>query len=416
MRNCTPTSETAARAAALPAAFNSTALDTVHLQAATGINATYTSNVCNSFLTGSNGAQRLIEIVQYLLDANLTVVLQNTNAYAAEVAPEIWLSRWVDFAITLADIDSPLLVFDLMNTTGSPMKMQSMGGRPGLSELYRSVIPAIDSILPNVNYFVEGENGDDFSSASTYFKNLQTLPWVDRVVAFSSNNPLISLAANVSAGLTYLATDGVCLTADKCHQFQTALAFPLSLNVSGTNSSILSDNSWFVEANDVRVLKDILGNLQQVGLRPWYLQRSAYNPLPGPAITPSTSTEAAQFSDQACLVGITITNVDNKSTTPVTAAMQLQITNTQDTTLFPPWQLDISGPSLSSLVYAFESDSTVSKPGAINVTFATYHDALWPRGINSINTTVVASFMPPVSQNFTTAVNNQVCLTTVYIT
>lgn len=405
VRPCLSSTAEEVIAAAMPPGYNASGLP-YQLSTVSGVSVNYSSETCNSFLSNSSGKDRLLKVVETLLANNLTVVLQNTDAYAAEIAPPAWLFRWVDLAVSLVEMDSPNLSLDLVNTAGSPLQWQSVSGRPGLSELYRSILPALDNLLPRTNFFVEGVNGDDFSDGTNYFKNLQTLPWQNKVVALASKDPL-GTASNLTASLTYLADPGVCLTADKCHQYQVAVSLPTATNRSD-NASLLSTTSWYFAAEDISAVQAGVLNLTDIGLRPWFYPRSGYSPGTSYPIQGSTSVEAAGFTDKACSVNVTILAADIAAAN-TNAAMQLQMSNLQDTTLFPPWQLDIFSDAISSLVYNFEGEVVPSQAGHVSLTFTEYWQVLWPQALNTLNTSVILDMQQPLTNNITVSLNSQNC-------
>lgn len=413
---CTPINETDLRQSVLASNISALTVTAVGLPVINGIDLNITSPVCNDFDAGTYGKERLIYLVRAMLQTGVRVVLQNTDAYAAQVSPNLWLLSWVDFAgdlqTNLGNL-TDMLVLDLINTINSPMQWNSISNRPGLSELYRTALPALYPLLPTSSYLVEGVNGSDFQTGDFYFKNLLTEPWAFQVVPFAFNDPFGTLT-NLTASLEYVQSPGICLTADKCQSLEYAVQIPyVSENYTMDQTGVLTTDSWILGQDPSYITADGVQPLNALGLRPWYFPRTAYSPIVVPQITPGSSVEAAQFTDSACTAVVTVSSFDGNSSFPTNAVLNVQFTNLQATTLFPPWQADFVDPSITGLVYNFDGTKLISKSGQISISYSEYHTVLWPAAINSVNTTVILEVLPPVLTNLTISTNNLTCSTSV---
>lgn len=416
--DCTPINETALRQSVLATNVSALTVTAVGLPVINGVTRNISSPVCNDFDAGTYGKERLIYLVRALLQTGVRVVLQNTDAYAAQISPNLWLLSWVDLA---GDLQTNLgnltdtLVLDLINTINSPMQWNSVSDRPGLSELYRTALPALYPLLPTSSYLVQGVNGSDFITGEFFFKNLLTEPWAFQVVPFAFNDPFNTLT-NLTESLDYVQSPGICLTADKCQSLQYVVQIPfVSENYTMEQTGILSSDSWILGQDPSYITPDGVQPFNALGLRPWYYPRSAYSRIVVPQITPGTSVESAQFTDSACTAVVTVSNFDAESSFPTNAVLNVQFTNLQATTLFPPWQADFVDPSITGLVHTFDGTELISKSGQISISYDEYYTVLWPAAINSVNTTLILEVLPPVLTNLTVSTNNLICSTTVIL-
>ena len=414
--SCSPTNNTKLRASVLPANVSAITVTAVGLPVINGVPLNITTNTCNDFDAGSYGKERFLYLVRAMVQTGVRVVLQNTDAYAAQVAPNQWLLRWVDLAadlqIVLGDM-TDMIVVDLLSAVKSPMQWVSVASRPGLSELYRTALPTLYPLLPNSVYFVEGVNGSDFSDSDFYFKNLLTEPWEFQVVPFAANDPFDTLN-NLTSSLEYIGSPGICLTLDNCQSLQYAVQIPrVDPDFTMEETGILSSDTWIINQDPSIITADSIQPLNSLGLRPWYYPRSGYSPIVVPAITPGTSVEAAEFTSSACSTVVTVKDYDPSSLFPTNAVLDIQLTNLQATTLFPPWVMDIQDQSISGLVYNFDGSLLKSTDSMVSISFAEYYSVLWPAAINSFNTTVILQVSPPILTNLTISTNGQACSTIV---
>ena len=81
----------------------------------------------------------------------------------------------------------------------------------------------------------------------------------------------------------------------------------------------------------------------------------------------------------------------------------------QQSTVFPPWELDIIDPSISDFIFGFDGSIITNKNGQIGLSLNDFWNVLWPNAINSFETTMIVQLQPPIMNNLTVSVNGQFC-------
>ena len=408
---CAPTDVVSLKRGLLPMdmALNDTVIMSYSLPKISGIYYDLADALCNDFDAGVDGEDRFIYMIRVMLTSGARVVLRNQDAFAAMIDPDDFFLRWVHLAgnlnIVLGALTSRLVV-DIIDTSISPMQWISASGVPGLSEIYRAILPVLYPLLEQSQYFIEGVGGSDFESGNFYFKNLLTEPWAMSVVPFSSNLPFQSLD-NLSSSLTYVSDPGICLTAESCQALEYVVEITHS-NFSDMSTPVLTSTSWILADDPTRLSADAAANLNRFGLVPWYTPRSGYNPLSVPTVQGTTAVEAAV--EENCTVIIRLSDYDANSVLPFTAVASLAITNGLPTTVFPPWTLNITDPAIQSLIFNFDGEPSLSS-NSISLTFPNTWDVLWPAYINTVEKLIVMQLAPldPVLSNTTVSIDDKLC-------
>lgn len=411
VRECNATAEADFRASLLPPDFDPITLAGMPLPQPLGIVTNSTKiPACNWYFADINGLQRFLSLVRVFLQNGLDVVLQNTDTALILDDPSAWVTRWVELSTHLVDLQilsGRLHISPLKAEGAAQLQWASQNGNPGLTDIYRTVFPAIDQLLPEVLYLIEGVGGNDFTGATPLLQQTQSSPRNGRVIPVAAD---LAGLTNATTQFEYLAKDGVCLTASLC-TFYT-LASTTRLPIDPAYIPFLRNSTWFAEAIDpVDFSWAEVANLTVIGLRPWYSPQSAYNRLPGEAIRAVVGQQSSGFSDYPCNATVTLSEVS--SGFPATALLSVTVTNLKDVTLTPPYELQVNSTSLQQGIQAFGISNYRAGSGSITGTLNNYYDILWPRGKNSVTALFVVQLGATTLTNITVGAAGLVCSTVV---
>lgn len=408
VRECNATTEEDFRATLLPPDFDPIVLAGLPLPEPLGIVPDSSIiPVCNWYLSEIKGLERFLSIVRVFLQNGLVVVLQNTDGFGAIDNPTAWITNWVKLSTQLVDLrenlSGRLFLSPLNNTDIQQVQWDSQSNNAGLTDLYRTLLPAIDNVLPTVNYLLEGAGGYDFSQARPLLQQTQSSPRNGRIVPLADS---LSSITNLTTQYEYMQNDGVCLTADLCTYYN--LATVTTLPYAAEYQGFLLNGTWYAQLQDSAAPSWAeVANMTRIGLRPWYSPRSAYNPLPGEPLRAVVGAQAAPYTDFPCRADYAVYDVSDSF--PATGVLSVNVTNLKDVTVTPPYEVQVASSSLQQALQVFGASQLAYSQGLVTATLDQYYDILWPAGKNMISLNFIVQLTDAALQNVTISVGGLLC-------
>ena len=278
------------------------------------------------------------------------------------------------------------LVTGLESTAGiviDPLKastllFESTSNRPGLSDLYLTVLDAIDTVAPDIaGYLLEVP--DQISISPSFLQTLDSKTYAGSVLFARNSSDVIDNSVTID------------LNDDSVDRF--------------INESFSTSSGWIwnsrVDIDDATLLVD-------VGLKPWFLP-------PSPNRTASyaevVSNEPLQVAPALCQVGVNslASGISNDSG-PI-AAIEFVVKNTADTTIFPPWRFDVVNENVTGIAQSYGLTGTSLVSGMFSGHADRYWQTLWPTGSNNQTVQLVLN-VESVPISFKTMLNGDPCDTT----
>ena len=356
---------------------------------------------CNAFAEGLAWPQQLGEVVSLIERNGMLALLQDTDGGLAVRDPTTWLTDWAQVGAALHGKSSnrTLLSFvghDPASQTQGGMTWRS-AGMPGLGELVFAGMRTVSRILTDVQFVVEGVDGDDFEDSDTFFRGALGAGFSSDLVIYSSGLP-----QQDSEQFLKLGTTGFCLTQASC-QLLPLVQVLEPLEGNGTSPSN-STRGWFARlADPTNVTLDEVKSLTAEGLQPWFKAQTAYNYIPGPIVGSAAEVQSAETT--ACNVTVGVVAESDPGPPSHTMGLQLTVTNLLPTTIQPPWDLGLIWPDLTQVVkaYGFSALTSGATSGSVNLTNDGVADTLWPLAHGSVQKLVVLN---AASTNVSTLVIN----------
>ena len=411
VRQCNATDENDFRMQLLPPDFPAYQLSAVSLLEPLGIvrNSTVVPS-CNWYLKGVTGLQLFFDIVGVFLDNGLDVILQNIDTSLVKTNANAWITNWVELSTYFANMPATsgtVFISPLQLKEAGEFQWASQNGVPGLTELYKTVLSAIDVVLPNVVYVIEGVQGNDFMSASTFLQQTISSARNGRIVPLADT---IDAVANFSGQFGYLTDEGICLTAGRCQTYTLAAVVQ---TVSSAYDVFLGNSTWVAVLNDPTDPSwESIMNLTSIGLRPWFAARSAYNPLPGQPVRAVVEQQSATFGEYSC--NATVKFLETGSDTyPANSVVSVTVANLKDVSVEPPYDIQVNSSNIQSALQVFGGLQLRSALGSYTSSLQEYHNILWPLGQNSISQVSIVQLSGPLVSNVTVSVAGLPCFTVV---
>ena len=410
VRRCSATTDADFRQQLVPPGYPVITLNGVALPTVLGVVANSTKiPSCNWYLGGVEGVDLFIDIIRVLLTNRLDVVVQNTDTDLVVADPNGWIAQWVSLSATLSALPATsgqLYVSPLLTRGADQIQWTSQNSVPGLQDLYQTLFYAVDQVLPNTLYFVEGLNGSDFTDSTTLLRQTQSTTRNRRVVPLADT---LQGLTNFTSQFGFLETQGVCI--GTCETYELAAVVD-TLGTSNGSSMFLSNSTWFALSERPQNLTwDEVSYLSGIGLKPWYSPRSAYSPLPGQLPRATLGAQSAEYTDTPCSVEVTLQA--QSDSVPSTAVVMLNVTNDKTVSVTPPYEIQFNSSSIQAGLQALGASTLRSSFGSVTLTLGEYHDILWPNSTNSVSLFVVSQLVSANVSDASVSLAGLVCTTTV---
>ena len=402
IRTCQVTSQAVIRQSVLPPGFDSQVLIGKQLPQIVGT----TTGVCNAYLSRFQGVDRLIQAVNMTLLNDMNVILENTDGDIALSDPAGWILSWVQLAVrvSLLGANRSVLVSPLDTTMAQGLQWASHANLPGINDLFKTVLAALDPVLPHTVLLLGGQEGDDFTDASTFLQQTLSTDRSSRIVPYAIGDPLANITGFEERFL-YLGDRGVCLTQDTCRRYELAMDVHAGVNV--TNITAVSGSSWVAEAADPTDLTwGEVANLVSIGLVPWYSPPSAYNIQPAPAFS-IVVAEGVDYTAYPCVASLAVSHIGTVQ--PYNAVLNVLVRNTRYETLIPPYQIGVMSSTIQGVVGVLGQRNFTAGTGSTNITMSNYFDVLFPNATNAAEIVVVAQLNSSTIGAFDVSVAGKKC-------
>ena len=188
IRTCQVTSQAVIRQSVLPPGFDTQTVIGKQLPQIVGT----TTGVCNAYLAGFHGVDRLIQAVNMTLINGMNVILENTDGDIALSDPAGWILSWVQLAtrLSLLEANQSVLISPLDTTSAPGLQWASHDNLPGINDLFKTVLAALNPLLPHTVLLLGGQKGDDFTDASTFLQQTLSTNRGPRIVPYAIGDPL----------------------------------------------------------------------------------------------------------------------------------------------------------------------------------------------------------------------------------
>ena len=329
---------------------------------------------CNDYLSTNSTLDRFYFVVDYLARNGFYVVLQNLDTDLATTQPELWVTRMVYLVTGLRSTAG--IVIDPLKASSLPF--ESTSNRPGLSDLYLTVLDAIDAVVPDISGYLL-EVPDQIGISPAFLQTLDSKPYSSLILFAQKSGDMInnSVTLDLNEG-----------------------SFDLFINESfSTSSGWLWDSR--VDASDAARLVD-------VDLKPWFLPPS---PNRTASYSEVVSNEPLQIAPALCQVGVSVMEFGISDDNGPIAIVELVVKNTADTTVFPPWRFDLVNKNITGVAQSYGLTGTSLVSGMFSGHADRYWQTLWPTGSNNQTVQLVLN-VESVPISFKTMLNGDPCDTT----
>ena len=341
------------------------------------------SSTCNAVINTQSTVLRLLNIVQFLSDNQIYILLQNADRSLPITDSEEWIRQW-SYLVSLLQPYSPYLLIEPLTWGALPADNQGLldwvsgEGRPGLGELYTALMDAVTRV-DNSSLFMLPVDQPNDQQVSAFLSMLQSKQYASRIILESNNETYVSGT------------------------------FPV---VSMTNSSTLMSTSqdsagWVFREWEDLMWSDVQQLEQNLQLSPWYTPRTAHAsvPEPAPEVVPAAPTQVA-----GCQVNIG-QQIAMDDGSDVVQVLIMSITNTGTTTVQPPWTLQVTNAQWTSVLQTGGLvNGTLSSGGVLSASATSFYQWLWPSSSNRLSLTVTALGSSSMPSNVT--INGYACLMT----
>ena len=330
---------------------------------------------CNDYLPESSTLDRFYFIVDYLVRNGFYVVLQNLDSDLATTLPETWVTQMVYLVTGLQSMAG--IVIDPLKASELPF--QSTSNRPGLSDLYITVLDAIDNVAPELAGFLL-EVPDQTEISPSFLQTLDSKAYSGSILFARNSSNLINDSVTLD-----LNDDSFDYFVDK---------------------SFSSASGWIW---DGQVNIDDAVRLVDVGLKPWFLPSS---PNRTASYSEVISNEPLQVAPALCQVEVSTLAIGTSNDIGGIAVLEFVYKNTADTTVFPPWRFDIVNENITGIAQSYGLTGISVVSGMLSGRADRYWQTLWPAGSNNQTVQLVLNIeSAPVT--FETMLNGDLCDTIV---
>lgn len=326
---------------------------------------------CNDYLPKNSTLDRFYFVVDYLVRNGFYVVLQNVDIDLATTEPESWVTQMVYLMTGLSSTEG--VVVDPLRA-GS-LTFESTSNRPGLSDLYLTVLDALDAVAPDLaGYLLEVPETTGISPAFLQILNSKTY---SRSVLFAQKSG---------------DTINNSVTIDLDHE-----SFDSYIDESFSKSS-----GWIW---DDRVDVYDAVRLLEADLKPWFLPPS---PNRTASYSKVISNEPLQIAPALCQVEVSTLAAGISDNDGPIAVLEFVVKNMADTTVFPPWRFDAANESVIGVTQSYGLTGTSVASGKLSGHADRYWQTLWPAASNNQTLQIVFKVVN-VPNTFETMLNGDLC-------
>lgn len=331
------------------------------------------SGNCNDYLPESSTLDRFYFVTDYLARNGFYVVLQNLDTSLATSQPETWVTQMVYLVTGLQSMAG--IVVDPLKASSLPF--ESASNRPGLSDLYLTVLDAIDNVAPDISGYLL-EVPDQTGISPSFLQTLNSKTYASSVLFAQKTGDMLDNSVTIN------------LNED---------SFDIYIN-----ESFLTSSGWIWDSQvDVEDAVQLL----DADLKSWFLPPS---PNRTASYSEVVSNEPLQIAPALCEVEVNTLAIGTSNDVGAIAVIEFVVKNTADTTVFPPWRFDVVNENITGIAQSYGLTGTSVNSGMLSGRADRYWQTLWPAGSNNETLQLILN-VETVPITFETMLNGDPCET-----